>query len=99
MCGVFWRLSVHIDSSDAIMKRNGLGFFELISGQSEGLIEVDSTASPITAGLTAALSRGRLISDAARTNIRLNSTLKNTGGAGVTRGHAKTRGVQIQKYY
>lgn len=63
---LFYRLLLH--SSDAIMKRNGFGVFELISGQNEGLIGVDSTASPITAGLTAALNRCRLISDEVRAN-------------------------------
>lgn len=73
------------------MKRNGLGCFELISGQSEGLIEVDSTASPITAGLTAALNDCRLISEEVRANIHRdgNSILKIRESTGVTQGCVK----------
>lgn len=90
----FFGLSAHIDSSDAIMKRNGLGFFELISGQSESLIEVDSTASPITTTLTAALNDCRLISEELRVNIYRdgNSILKTRESEEVIRGHGKFQG-------
>lgn len=97
-CEDSWRLSVHKDSSDAIMKRNGLGFFELILVQSGRLIEVDSTASPITTGLTAALSHRRLISEEVHANIRRNGNpiLKTWESTGVTQGRAKIQRVHFK---